>query len=98
MDPHHEISWLHTGFHLMLDKWQITLAVMGGLIGWIMWWLHSVFATKETLIACRKDVAKTMDKFKDSEVEAHDEIKADVQEIKADVQFIKGFLKERNGK
>ena len=95
MDGHADISWLHTGFHLMLDKWQITLFVTGALIGWVIWWLRSVFATKVIMEDCRKDMKDASLVYEDRNSEEHREIRKDMSRNHAEV--LRTILNLKNG-
>ena len=85
VDHSHTDSWLHNGFHMMLDQWQVTLLVTGAVIGYVMYWLHTVFATKKNVSICKDelavDVDKKLDDLKESNSNEHHQIKTDVRVI-----------------
>jgi hypothetical protein len=84
-DPHN-IGWLHEWWHNMLDNPQVALAIIGGLAGWMMWWMRSVFVTQ-----------RTMNEINDKNTADHEEIKGSIHTISKDVSWIKGFMERHHG-
>lgn len=90
--PHHnidseDISWLHHWFHEVIDNPQIALLIMGAMIGWIIYWLRTMFVTH-----------KVMQQIDEKNEEAHERIASDLHEVKETVSWMKGFMEKHHGK
>jgi hypothetical protein len=107
MDSRHdEISWVHDGWHMLLDHPEY-LGIALGMIGvGVWWWLRQVFVTKSGLDACRKDVAedgavaavanaKDHKEIRKDIAEKHAETRKAIAENHADVLVIKAILERR---
>jgi hypothetical protein len=79
MDSRHdEISWVHDGFHMMLDHPEY-LGIAFGMIGvGVWWWLRQIFVTQKSLEACRVDVAKAAAAQTAANSSEHDDIRKDM--------------------
>ena len=106
------VGTVHKVVEVILTWWQISLAVVGMLLGSYAWWLHQIFSTKAHTELCKVDLVQALadqkkevldefhahEKREDKRVdEYHESNTREHTELKSDVRWIREHLHRKNG-
>ena len=109
MQDHITIS--HKLTELILDWWQVSLAVIGMAIGVFVWWLHQIFTTKVHTELCKTDLVAALHEQKEDillEIKNHEDREErnllehrvvhsqEHSEIRDDLRWIRKYLHGQN--
>ena len=80
-----DISAVHIVVHWLLEHWHFTLFLIGSAAGSIVWWMRTVFASKENMEKCRVNMVDSydekMENYHNENREEHKELRHDVKSI-----------------
>jgi hypothetical protein len=99
---HEELSTAHRLFHLSLEHWPYTLAVIGAGIGWVIWAAHQIFSTKDEVGICKSELILALERHESEGIARQDKSNTEnaIQhnDIRRDINRLTDHLLERNGK